>query len=212
MSLATKIAVEDEATPWVQGLQGRVTPHRIAAEVGPRCTRLVQRNFRRLGTNSKGWPSTHFYGRAAEATNWQEMNSFVLISVDQIGIRQRLLGGPIRPVNAKALTIPAQPDTYGKTVGEFSNLQFKMVLDPQSGRIRPALVEKPGQVTKRRGGKRKDGTRSETEVSATTGLVALFWLARGVKQDPDPAVMPSDADFEAELDKSVDSLLREETR
>jgi hypothetical protein len=73
MSVATKIdVVNDTASPWLALMQGRISPHRIAAEIGPRCTRLVQRNFRKLGANAKDWPSTHFYGRAAEATNWHD--------------------------------------------------------------------------------------------------------------------------------------------
>src|ERR1043166_5619357 len=99
MSLAVQITTPvDTATPEVRMLQQRVTPHRMAAEIGPRATRLVQRNFLKLGTNKRGWPSTHFWGRAAEATNWQEGFGFVEIGVNQIGVRQQLMGGEIKPV------------------------------------------------------------------------------------------------------------------
>lgn len=209
MGVATRIeTVSDTATPWLQELQGRIAPHRIAAEVGPRCTRLVQRNFRSLGQNAKGWPSTHFYGRAAEATNWQEGFGFVMISVNQIGIRQRLMGGTIKPVNAQNLTIPARPEAYGKTAREFSNLQFKFVLDPESGRMRPALVEKTVAVDHAR--TRNDGGRDKRfKKPAPSTVEALFWLAKSVKQEADPDVMPSDEDFEEAFDQSVKALLRE---
>jgi hypothetical protein len=215
MSLTTSIAVEnDTASPWLAKVRANVSPHRIAAEVGPRCTRLVQRNFRKYagGANAKGWPSTHFYGRAAEATNWQEGFGFVQISVNQIGIRQRLLGGTIKPVNAGALTIPNTPEAYGKTAREFSNLQFKMLYDPETGHVRPALVEKAGVIKIKLGRKKKDGSKSATPVSTTTGMVALFWLAKSVTQEPNPNVMPTEREFEMEFDKSVDALLRDTTR
>jgi len=213
MSLAQKIEIEDSASPWLMELKGQVSPHRMAAEVGPRCTRLVQRNFRQLGTNAKGWPSTHFYGRAAEATNWQEGFGFVMIAINQIGIRQRLEGGDIKPVNAGALTIPAMPEAYGKTAGEFSNLKFAMIEDPERGTMRPALVAMRStssqvervNITR---GKQKGQTRFK-EVSQTFGLQALFWLAKGVHQEPDPSVMPTDGEFEHAFGQSVDALLKE---
>lgn len=207
MSLTSTIAIEgDTATPWLAETTRKLTPHRMAAAIGPRATRLVQQNFRKLGANAKGWPSSHFYGRAAESTNWSEGLGFVEISVGQIGIRQRLLGGVIKPVNAGALTIPAQPDAYGKTAREFSNLQFKMVLDPERGVMRPALVEKAGTAKTKVGRKKKDGTRTETEVSQATGLVALFWLAKSVSQEADPKVMPSEPEFDRVFDESVKAL------
>lgn len=192
--------VEDNATPWLRELAGRVTPHRIATEAGPRGTRLVQRNFRSLGRNERGWPSTQFYGRAAEATNWQEGAGFFVIAVNQIGVRQRLLGGDIKPVKAGALTIPAIPQTYGKTAREFPNLEFGFLLDPETGRMRPCLKEKAESRKQKRG--------NGKAAAVTTGQVAFFWLSKGVHQDPDPRVMPSDADFEAEFDKSVEALLK----
>jgi hypothetical protein len=212
MSLAIQTKIEDTATPWLAELRGRITPHRIAAEVGPRLTRLVQRNFRKQGTNALGWPSTHFWGRAAEATNWQEGFGFVMISVNQIGIRQRLQGGDIKPVNAGALTIPAHPDAYGKRAREFSNLKFKFVLDPLSGRMRPALVANRATSSNIEFVTVKSGkNKGQTRASQNFDLQPLFWLAKKVHQNPNPAVLPSDAEFEAALDQSVDAVLRTST-
>lgn len=207
MSLAISTEVQDGAGPALKGLAGRVAPRRIAAEVGPRLTRLMQRHFRSLGQNKKGWPSTSFYGRAAEATNWQMQASgeYVDIVCNQIGIRQRLMGGEIKPVNAGALTIPASPDAAGKTAREFSDLKFSFVHDPDLGVMRPALI-RAEQTRVAFGRRRKDGTRSVTNAGETGGEV-MFWLAKGARQDPDPTVLPADEEFERELDRSVDALL-----
>ena len=213
MSIAANISVEkDTASPWLRDLQGRVTSHRIASEVGPRCTRLVQRNFRSLGANKRGWASTHFYGRAAEATNWQEGFGFLNIVVNQIGVRQRLMGGDIRPVNAGALTIPAQEEAYGKRAREFSGLKFAFVEDPERGVMRPALVAMRStgsnvEPVTIKSGKNKGQTRWK-ETSQTFGLQALFWLSKGVHQEADPSVLPSDDEFLQEFDRSVEALLR----
>jgi hypothetical protein len=214
MSIATQISViKDTATPEMQFLRANVTPHRMAAEIGPRATRLVQRNFltKEKGGNKMGWPSTHFYARAAEATNWQEGFGFVMISVNQIGIRQRLEGGDIKPVKAGALTIPAVADAYGKRAREFNNLKFGFALDPVSGKMRPALVE--AQATQIKIGKiKKSGQRTITEGTTSTGLVAIFWLLAGVHQDPDPTVLPTDEEFGQAMDQSIQALLRHPTQ
>lgn len=191
-------------------IRERVSPQRLAAEIGPRATRLVQRNFLKLGPNKHGWPSTHYWNRAAEATNWQEGFGFVMINVNQIGMRQQLMGGDIKPVRAGALTIPAVPDAHGKTARDFSNLKFGFALDPQSGKMRPALVEKKGVLKIRLGRQKKDGTKTVFPISTSTGLKAIFWLAKGVHQNPHPEVLPSDEEFGKAMDQSVETLLRNE--
>ncbi len=206
--------LNDTASPEIRFLQANVTPHRMAAEIGPRFTRLVQRNFlkkERQG-NKNDWPSTHFYARAAESTNWQEGFGFVMISVNQIGVRQRLEGGEIKPTgDKKYLTIPAVAEAYGKRAGEFNNLKFAFVLDPQNpGTVRPALVER--QATNIKIGKiKKSGSRSITPTSSSTGQIAIFWLLASVNQKPDPTVLPSDDEFNEALDQSMDALLRHPT-
>jgi hypothetical protein len=181
MSLATKIEIEDNATPGLIALQGRVSPQRMAAELGPRCTRLVQRHLRQNGPNKKGWPTTNFWPRAAKATNWQEGAGFVDIVTNQIGVRQRLLGGPIKPVNAGALTIPIAPEAYGRRASEFADAFI-------------AHTAKGAFIVV------KEGKGKEAK------LKFLFFLAKGVNQEPDPDVMPTDEDFAQTFDESFEAL------
>jgi hypothetical protein len=216
MSVTTKIETTvDSASPELKLIQQSVTPHRMAAEVGPRFTRLVQRNFlkKERSGNSRGWPSQHFYARAAQATNWQEGFGFVTISVNQIGVRQRLLGGPIKPTGGrKYLTIPAVPEAYGKRASEFNNLEFGFAADPENpGTVAPALVERKATNIKI-GKQKKDGSRSIAPTSSSTGLTAIFWLLAVANQKPDPSVMPSDEEFQTAMDESVDVLLRYPTQ
>lgn len=208
MSIAMKFdLVRDTARPALRELEGAVSPKRIAGELGPRLTKLVQGNFLKQPRNKNDWPTTNFYPRAAKATNWQADDQALHIIVNQIGIRQRFYGGEIKPVNAKALTFPAAPDAYGKRASEFSNLVIRFILDPASGKMRPALVEKPGTVKVKLGRKKKDGSRTSTPVSTSTGLVPLFWLASGALQSPNPAIIPTPEEFGAETDKGIENLL-----
>jgi len=134
----------------------------------------------------------------------------VMIGVNQIGIRQRLLGGDIKPVNAGALTIPAVPEAYGKRAREFNNLRFAFALNPATGKMMPALVEAEASQVKI-GKIKKDGSRTITHTSNTTAKIAIFWLLGKVSQKPDPTVLPSDEEFQTTFDQSVDAVLRHPT-
>lgn len=197
MSLAVKIEVEkDTATPGLAELAARVTPQRMAAEVGPRCTRMVSRHLRENGRNKKGWPTTNFWPRAAKATNWQEGDGYVDIVTNQIGVRQRLMGGPISPVNAGALTIPISPVAYGHRASEFPGAF--VIWTAKGGFIVQAQSIDGGAAPK--GGHGKSRKKA--------ALNFLFKLAKGVNQKPDPTVYPSDEDFKAAFDESVEALMR----
>jgi hypothetical protein len=218
--MTVRIKIEDGATPALEELAKRVAPARMAGQLGPRLVRLHQTHFLRNGKNKKGWPTTNFWARAAKATNWQATTEGVDIVVPQIGVRQRYRGGMIRPVKKKFLTIPAVAEAYGKVASDFPGITFKMVMDLESGKMRPALVQKAGTVVgvkkvKRKAHKTEDGGMSlgsDQQITAqATGLVALFWLARKVNQKADPSVMPDDAAIGAELDRAVDALMRRPT-
>ena len=176
----------DTATPALRALRAGLTPPRLAQELGPRCAKLVQDNFRSLGPNKKGWPTTNFWNRAAAATTWLEGRGYVIIRVNQVGVRQRLMGGDIYPVTAHALTIPASAEAYGRSARDFSGLKSKLVLDPERGTLRMALVQPGGSE------------------------LPLFWLAGHVWQDKDPKVLPADEVFAKEFDKSVEVLLSDD--
>ena len=208
MSVAVRI-VTDTASPWLREMQMRVSPQRMANQLGPACERLVRRNFLAQGTNKQGWPSTSFWKKAEGATHRKSGYGFVQIECSKIGVRQRLEGGDIKPVNAGALTIPACPEAYGKTAADFANLVFGFEIDPRTGNMRPCLHEKGGVAKIKLGKyKRKDGTRKATVTSMTTGREVMFWLCKGVHQNPNPKVMPSDEAFGAEFDKSVEALMK----
>jgi hypothetical protein len=204
MSVGLEIT-KDTATPALRGV-GPVMLSRFMAEMGPRMTRLMQRNFRKQGLNKKGWPSTHFWARAAEATNWQlegeGLEMSIVVGTDQIGVRQRYLGGEIKPVNAQALTIPISPVSYGRTSRDFPGA---FVLWTKKG----AYIVQHGESV---GG---DGTVSATTARKLGGnfkrrqkasLNFLFKLAKGVRQDADPGVVPTDEEFAEEMDKSMEAI------
>ncbi len=202
MSVTIEVT-QDKATPAIEKLKKRLTPQRLASAAGPACARLVQRHFRGLGTNKRGWPSTHFWARAARATFWSREPEGVMVSVNQIGVRQRWLGGQIKPVNARALTIPVSPVAYGHRASEFPGLFLLKTkkgaylaqrgvegarAEKISAKLRKTLIHSMGGNANRRQRAR---------------LNILFKLSSGVDQAPDPNVLPAMTELSATATQAI---------
>src|SRR5438128_2867797 len=76
-------------------------------------------NFQKLEEerpNKQGFHRQHFWSGARRATrNPVSAGAHaVLVEVDKAGVALRYFGGVVKPVNAKALTIPATDEAYGK--------------------------------------------------------------------------------------------------
>lgn len=113
------------------------------------------------------------------------------VTISQVGIRQRLFGGPITPKAPKRyLTIPANAEAYGRRAGEFHDLDFQLV--EHDGRLRAALVRRASTAVSFTRRKRKDGSVKVTvKPGELRGGEVMFWLVRRVLQQPDPSVLPS---------------------
>jgi hypothetical protein len=187
VSASFQVTIQDHASPAIRAMAARLTPRRLAAAVGPACARATRRHLAGLPSNRQGWPTTFFWQRAAKATHWAAEPEGAVISISQVGVRQRFQGGRIRAVNRKFLSIPAVAEAYGRTAAEFPNLRFA-VLRPGG----PALVETAASEI-RIGPRRKDGSRSVTHTALRLGGGVVFWLRPSVMQAGNPDVIPSRA-------------------
>jgi len=187
MSIAA-IIIRDTATPYLVDLLGVLTPQRMAAAIGPRCARFTQQWLRGLGTNERGWPTTNFWARAAKSTSWAPVPEGALISINQIGVRQRWLGGRIEPVNAKALAIPISPVSYGHVPADFPGL---FLLRTKKGAYLVQHGAGIGAASKTARLRQRRGMGGHAMSRADASLNFLFKLSAGVNQAGDPRVMPS---------------------
>ena len=179
--ISFSIDIRDNASPALAAQVAKLSPRRLNAAVGPRVSRLFQRNFRSLPANRMGGQSTHFWGRAAAATNWQVSPEGALIVVNQIGVRQRLLGGRIEAVNKENLTIPINPAAVGHVASDFPGL-FCMVT--------------------------KKGAYLVLGKANFGGLQFMFKLVKSVEQDPNPAVIPSKEAILAEAMQAINEATK----
>lgn len=122
--------------------------------------------------NAVGGRRTHFYAQAARGITYDVTPDGAEVAIHQEGIAQRFYGGKIEPVNSKYLTIPVDPEAYGRRAGEFDNLTV------QWGRSK--------------GGKARPMFLTETPEDKKTKGRIMYYLAESVEQDPDPTVLPDD--------------------
>jgi hypothetical protein len=204
----------DTLSPAISAIAAGLEARRYLPVVGQACANVFRAHYAALQSD----PSRHstasalgakpsgLYADFARATSYLVDGDSVEVGVSHVAARQRLRGGPIRPVNARSLTIPANSLAYGKRAADFAGrLVFMWAPDPKRGdRWRPALVA-PEAVTKEVGKKRKDGTRRRKTV-APSGV--YFWLVWAVRaQAPDPTVLPPERDLAEAVRSSLTDWL-----
>jgi len=202
-------------------LMGALAPARINPVIGRAAANVAVAHLRAKNASSAnafGGRRTNYYAGAARATSFAILNdSEVVVSVAQIGIRQRFFGGTLRPKTAKYLTIPAIAEAHGKRAREFAGLTFAVI--PGKG---PALVRKTAVVVVQKKTTRLSRSTSASRVGLsttsatlrTTGgeLEAVFWLRRKVTQRPDPSVLPETSALSAEINRAITSTVERAAR
>ncbi len=162
---------------------------------------LVRRHLFSLDderANKMGGERTHFYSNAAKSVQLPvKSGAGAGFVITWIGLAQRWLGGHIEAGEGTSsstggptryLAIPARAEAYGKTPGEFNDLEF-VPRKAGGGMLVQAMQT---QITY--GRKSKDGTYRDYSTQTVGGLV-MFWLVTSVDQQPDPDVMPAEDDM-----------------
>jgi hypothetical protein len=133
-----------------------------------------------------------FYAQAARGVNFISATEGVLLSINQVGIRQRYYGGLIKPGPGKQfLTIPNEdePAAFQSRAREIGNLVVRKEINPATGRLQWCLEKAlPHQEILVR--KRKNGAAYIKRGRTFAGGEVYYWLVRSVNQKPDPGVLP----------------------
>ncbi len=166
-----------------------LTQDKLGAAVGRKVIGLLRDHLyqRDKTPNALGGKRTHFYAEAARSTHYEVQPDGVLFGIEKVGIRQRLQGGTIRPVNRKYLTIPAIAAAHGRRALEFDNLQF--VRFGKGASAPAALIEKPAGASVK--GKKVAGGKKFTKATGYKRRV-FYWLVKSVNQKADPGVLPTE--------------------
>jgi hypothetical protein len=212
MSVAISVdIVSDEASPALEALHDVLDPEVLHDAIAKSSEIVVRRHLRENGPNKKGWPTTRFWQRAAALTTSRSDEDAAVVSVNLEGVRQRYHGGPIYPVNKRALTIPISREAYGKVASDFDNAflietpKGKFIVRPNPKYNKEAvkrakkreaneykrILKMTDKQLDRYIAKQKKGP-SQKRIESHQRLQWLFLLSDGVNQKPDPSVIPDD--------------------
>lgn len=198
MSTGYAIDVRDGFSPLLQRLRGAAEVNGLSLVMGRALVNVTKDHLIALNAQ-RHRHGRNFYTQAARATFSRVTPEGPVLGVNQTGFRLRyfgtdgLPGGRLRPkAPRRYLTIPAAPEAYGMRAGMFPDLDFQIVLDPKTQRLRPALVQRVSQAFTVRRRKQKDGSVVRRVVPGELrGGKVMFWLVRSARQAADPSVMPT---------------------
>lgn len=203
MALSIKVEVSKSVTDAPAQVAKRIAAlkgARLNTQIGRGVANLFQGHFISLDArraNSLGGKRTHFYGDAAEATSSSGTDAEAIVTVAQQGIRQRLLGGTIRPgAGKKYLTIPARAEAYGKRAREFKDLRFVKLKNGRGMLVAGELTGATGKISKK--------GELQFRAGSEEGVV-MYWLVPSVAQKADRGVLPSDEAIRASVEKTIDA-------
>jgi hypothetical protein len=187
--VVTSIDVRGNVTDDVAATLEKYSPNRVVQTIAEPMRIFWRDRMLSLGTNKRGWPSTGFWEDAARQTVAIVQGDSLLLRCTKQGVRQRALGGPIRPVRAGALAIPISAVSYGRSPKEFPGL---FLLRTAKGAW---LVQAGESLTAT--GKSVKGTKlgGNSKRRIRAGLNFLFKLSKGVNQKPDERVIPTADEF-----------------
>ena len=212
MSIGLAIQINDYATPGIDAKLQRTEPKRVAEICRPRAEAFWRDRLKSLGPNKRGWPTTKFYERAADSVTGRVEGDALVLTADHQGLRQRWQGGVITPRRAGALTIPISPISYGKSAHEFPDLfLIKTVKGAYLVRYTNTVTANGGTKFAHAEDRRVASRRKKRGLvsRAKSTLEFLFKLSKGVKQDGNPDVVPTNDEFAEVLLPRIEEAIRD---
>lgn len=184
---------QDDATPLLERLKAAALPVGLSLIMARAVGIQVKDHLVALNAQRHKY-GRNYYAQAARSVTARGAGGFALVSVTQIGIRQRFYGGRITAgqngSGRKFLTIPACPEAYGMRAGEFNDLKVGMAMNPK-GRLQLALIRRASQAISISRRKQEDGSfRYKVTGRQLIEGEVMFWLVHSVNQRADPTVLP----------------------
>lgn len=185
--------VLDHISPFLRGLIQQLRDRRgVHQAMADGARAVVQAHFVK-NTQDKKNPygvRASFWPRMRKATFARATESEGQVVMPR-EVRQRFLGGVIRPVKAGALTIPVNKAAYGKRAGEFQDLAF--VKMPLGSKVVALLIKRGAP-----GAGRRKGIAAEI----------MFILVKSVTQKGDATVLPTVEELYTGVTKAVTTFFR----
>lgn len=169
-------------------LQYVESPVALNKVLGNRLEEELQEYFftRNSEPNKRGWRKTGWWSGVAKdtaLTKVDERGATVTIAHSE-GFATRLQGGSIRPKEARALTIPAVEEAYGRSVAEYEAATGRKLFRPAGARY--------------------------LAYSKNESLTVVYFLARQVSITADPNALPPIDDLVNSLTQESEDYFKRE--
>lgn len=211
------VTIRDQASPALLA-QLRGVQSGDFLKVGARgVANLCRAHFDQLDqsrANELGGRRTHFWRQVKKSVqNPTVAGNTATVSINHVGIRQRLQGGVIRPgksINPKTgkqtrfLAIPLRAEAYGMRPAERDDLELVPTKEGGLDFARGGLLVQSRQTLLKKV-RRKDGVRMRA--AGEVGGLAMFALVMQVYQSPDPSVLPTTNAMNAAAVAAMSQLL-----
>lgn len=206
--MTLEITVTGSALDRLGDLRARLADDAVKAAAGGGVRRLLQDHFRALDqarANQLGGRRTHFYAAAARSITYATDGAGVTVSIHAPGIALHYYGGTVKPVNgSRYLTIPVDPDAYGRRAREFNHLSVQYGRTRDGG-LRPMFLVQDTHTTYKVTKGRKTG-KVKVHEKLQAGKI-MYYLALSATIRPDPSVLPTDETINQAARASILSYL-----
>lgn len=190
------IALEDSGFQRrINALLQKAANPRTLLQAGARAVaRDVQRHFRRKDevANKLGGRRSHWWSKAAQATQVASVTDReATVSISQPGVGLHYQGGTVRPVEAKALTIPIHAEAHGRRAATLENILGRKLV-----RIR----------------KKDSGTTFLADRVSEDTIRFMYVLKASATIPKDPNALPTEQELQRTAAQAMDAQLKSETR
>jgi hypothetical protein len=186
MSDSVQIIINDtRARAILTGIAQAGSSDGVRQVIGRSATNLIQKHLRELNQsrpNRLGGKRSNFYSKAAASTHYKPTADGAQVAVTETGFALRYYGGTVRPVNAKALAIPARPEMYGYRPRERPEEMF--------------VIWKPGKAV------------GLLATRAGSALRILYFLVHKATIRADKTLLPEHTAIQEAVSRSVESYIR----
>lgn len=169
-------------------------PRSILQAAARSVRRDLQRHFRQRDRkpNALGGRRTHWWAAVARSTQIASVtDKQAVVSISEPGIGIKVTGGIIRPVEAKALTIPLHPEAYGR---------------------RAKTVELSTGIPLFRYRPKKGGPTFLAQALNDDQIRIMYVLKSLARVKPDPSALPDQATMERNAAQAAEAQLASEIR
>lgn len=194
VNMTVSITISGPAQEHLQGMQSELASDGAKHAAGGAVRRLLMNHLGNLDTsrpNKIGGKRTHYYADLARNVTYQTTEDGAQVHVTGTGIALHYYGGVVKPTGGrKYLTIPVDPEAYGRRAGEFNNLEIAWGLT-KGGKPRPiGLVTKNDYAYKTKKN-RKSGVKEVVSASWEGGKW-MFALVTSATIPADKSILPED--------------------